>query len=390
MTELLLRIFVRNYRNTDSPAVHAAIGRLAGVVGIVCNFFLSIVKLAAGTAAVSVSITADALNNLSDCVSSLITLLGFRMAQRPADQEHPYGHARIEYMTGMIVSFLILMMGAELAKSSLSKIVHPSVSNLETAAIFILTLSIAAKIWLYLFNRSLGKRIRSAALQATATDSRNDAVATLAVLLGCLADRAWNINADGYVGLAVAVFILYSGIDIARETAKPLLGNQADEELVRKISDLILSHDRILGIHDLLLHDYGPGKCYASVHAELSAREDPLICHDILDDIECDVADQLNIQLVIHYDPVVLSDSEWNRNKEIVEETLRTINPQFSMHDFRLVKGAEKTKIVFDLQVPYSMNGQYRSLKEQIDGALNERGIRYPTMIRFENMRNLI
>lgn len=385
MTELLLRMFVKNGRDENDPSVHAAIGKLAGVVGIICNFLLSITKLAAGTMVGSVSITADALNNLSDCVSSLITLLGFRMAQRPADREHPYGHARIEYMTGMIVSFLVLMMGAELAKSSFSKILHPSDLELETAAFFVLILSIAVKIWLYLFNRTLGKKIRSASLYATATDSRNDAVATSAVLIGCLLSQIWNINADGFVGLAVACFILYSGIDTAKQTAEPLLGNQVDDELVRKISELILSHDKILGIHDLLLHDYGPGKCYASVHAELNAEEDPLICHDIIDDIECDAADQLNIQLVIHYDPVVLNDSEWNRSKATVTEVIRTIDPAFSIHDFRLVKGAEQTKIVFDLQVPYSRNGQYRRIKEQIDGMLRERGILYSTVIRFEN-----
>lgn len=385
MTELLLRVCVRNYRETNDTDVRAAIGKLAGIVGIFCNFLLSFSKLAAGVVTGSVSITADALNNLSDCIASLITLLGFRMAQRPADQEHPYGHARIEYITGMIISLLVLMMGVELVKTSVGKIIHPETLKLEKAAFLILLLSIGLKLWLYLFNRSLGKKISSASLYATAADSRNDAIATFAVLLGCIVNQIWKVNIDGYVGLLVALFILYSGIGIARETAAPLLGNQADEELVSQISELILSHDKILGIHDLLLHDYGPGKCYASVHAELSAEEDPLICHDIIDDIECDVADLFNIQLVIHYDPVVLNDREWDQRKEEVTAVIQEINPAFSLHDFRLVKGAEQTKIVFDLQVPYSMSGQYRSLKEQIDTKLKAKGIPYPTMIRFEN-----
>lgn len=388
MTELLLSIFVQNYKKTNDPEVRSAIGKMAGIVGIICNFLLSLGKLSVGMVTSSVSIMADALNNLSDCIASLITLLGFRMAQRPADQEHPYGHARIEYITGMIISILVLMMGIELIKSSVDKIVHPMELQLETTAFLILLLSIGLKFWMYLFNRSLGKRIGSASLYATAADSRNDAIATMAVLAGCIVNHIWKINIDGYVGLLVALFILYSGIGIAKETAAPLLGNQADEKLVRQISELILSHDKILGIHDLLLHDYGPGKCYASVHAELNAEEDPLVCHDIIDDIECDVADQFNIQLVIHYDPVVLNDREWNQRKEEVTAVIQEIDPTFSLHDFRLVKGAEQTKIVFDLQVPYSMSGQYRSLKEQIDRKLKERGVLYPTMIRFENKKD--
>lgn len=385
MTELLLRIFIKTDEKQKDASVHAAVGKLAGIVGIICNFFLSACKLTVGLIAGSVSITADALNNLSDCISSLITLLGFRMAQRPADQEHPYGHARMEYITGMIISLLILMMGVELVRSSAEKIFHPAELELDTAAFIILIISILVKLWMYRFNRTLGAKIRSASLYATAADSRNDAVATAAVLLGCVVNRIWQINVDGYVGMAVALFILYSGINIAKETAAPLLGNQADSDTVKEISDLILSHDKILGIHDLLIHDYGPGKCYASVHAELSAEEDPLICHDIIDDIECDAADQLNIHLVIHYDPVVLNDSEWNRQKAITEAVIRELDPDFSMHDFRLVKGAAQTKIVFDLQVPYAMNGQYRALKEQIDTALRQHGITYSTVIRFEN-----
>ena len=384
MTELLLRIFVKDYRDTCNPKVHLKIGKLAGIVGIVCNFLLSGGKLIAGIAVGSVSITADSLNNLSDAVSSLITLLGFRIAQHPADREHPYGHARFEYMSGMIVSVLILMMGVELTKSSVSKIIHPVEMKIETTALVILIVSICMKMWMCVFNRSLGKRIKSATLFATATDSRNDVIATSAVLVGCIVNKIVGVNVDGYVGLAVAIFILYSGISIAKETVTPLLGKAADEDLVKQISDIIMSHDKVLGIHDLLLHDYGPGKCYASVHVELSAEENPLVCHDILDDIEWKVAEQLNVQLVIHYDPIITNDSEWNNLKHRVAEILDEINPAFSMHDFRLVKGADQTKIVFDLVIPYSMNGQHRKLKEGIDEKLKINDICYPTIIRFE------
>ncbi len=384
MTELLLRIFVKNYRDTNNPKVHSEIGKLAGIVGIVCNFLLSGGKLVVGIAVGSVSITADALNNLSDAVSSIITSLGFRIAQYPADREHPYGHARFEYISGMIISVLILIMGVELAKSSVSKIIHPTEMKIEITALVILIISICMKLWMYVFNRSLGKRIKSATLFATAADSRNDVIATSAVLVGCIVNKIFAVNVDGYVGLAVAIFILFSGISIAKETVTPLLGKAADEDLVKQIRNVIMSHEKVLGIHDLLLHDYGTGRCYASVHAELSAEEDPLVCHDILDDIEWDVAEQLNVQLVIHYDPVITNDSEWNNLKCSVAEILDEINPAFTMHDFRLVKGADQTKIVFDLVIPYSMNGQHRKLKESIDEKLKIKGICYPTIIRFE------
>lgn len=385
MTKLLLRIFVKNRQDTADPKTRAAIGKLAGGVGIFCNCLLGAAKLAAGVLTGSISVTADALNNLSDAVSSVVTFFGFRLAQHPADPKHPYGHARVEYISGLVVSALILMMGFELVKSSVSRIFQPETLVLETAAFVILILSVCVKLWMYLFNRRLGKMIKSSALKATAADSRNDAIATLAVLAGFAVNKLWQINVDGYVGLAVAVFILYSGIAVARETVSPLLGKAADPELVEKISIIILSHEKVLGIHDLLIHDYGPGKCYASVHAELSAQEDPLVCHDILDDIEWDVAEALNVHLVIHYDPVMVNDGEWNRLRTQITELLQRMDASFSMHDFRLVKGAHQTKLVFDLIVPHAIQGQHRKLKEEIDGLLREEGIDYPTVIRFES-----
>lgn len=384
MTEFLLRTFVKNYQDTSNPKVHSEIGKLAGVVGIVCNFLLSGGKLIAGIVVGSVSITADALNNLSDAVSSLITLLGFRIAQHPADKEHPYGHARFEYMSGMIVSVLILMMGIELAQSSVSKIFHPVEIKFETMALLILIISIGMKMWMYFFNRSLGKRIKSTTLFATATDSRNDVIATSAVLAGCIVNKICGINVDGYVGLAVAIFILCSGISIAKETMTLLLGKAADEDLVEQIKDIIMSHDKVLGVHDLLLHDYGPGKCYASVHVELSAEENPLECHNILDEIERTVEEQLNIQFVIHYDPVIANDREGNQLKNCMTEILAEINPAFSIHDFRLVRDDTQTRILFDLVIPYSMDGQQQQLKEDIEEKLKINNIYYPTIIRFE------
>lgn len=384
MTELLLRLFVRDYKNTSSPSVHSAIGKLAGVTGIVCNILLFLGKLAAGILSGSVSIIADAVNNLSDASSSLVTLLGFRMAQQPADRDHPYGHARYEYLSGLVIAALILLIGADLAKSSAEKILHPEDVAFSAVTFAILLCSIAVKIWMALFFASLGRRIRSTTLRATSVDSRNDVITSSAVLAGCLVNYFLDINIDGWVGLAVAIFILYSGVSIAKETVSPLLGKRADPALVEKISSLVLAHGKILGIHDLLVHDYGPGQCFASLHAELSAEEDPLVCHDIIDEIECEVLEKLNVHLVIHYDPVVQNDEEWDEMRHTVSKIIRDIDPHLSMHDFRMVRGAKQTKLVFDLAVPYSMTDQRWELKDRIDGELSRLGKQYITVIRFD------
>ena len=384
MTSLLLRLFVKDYENTESVAVHSAIGRLAGFTGIICNLLLFLGKLTVGWLANSVSIIADAINNLSDASSSVVTLLGFKMAQQPADAEHPYGHARYEYLSGLVVAALILIIGFDLAKSSFQKILHPEAVEFSAATFVVLVLSIAVKLWMAGFFRSLGKRIHSTTLQATSVDSRNDVVASTAVLLGCAAGYFFHVNIDGIIGLAVAVFILYSGVDIARETISPLLGKQADPELIDRITQLVLSHEKILGIHDLLVHDYGPGQCFATVHAELSAEEDPLECHDIIDDIERDALEQMNVHLVIHYDPVVLNDEEWNTMRKIMDEIIVKVDPKLSMHDFRVVRSSKKTKLMFDLAVPYSMRSRHREIKAQIDALLAERGKDYKTVISFD------
>lgn len=363
-----------------TPAERAAIGKRAGGIGIACNALLFAAKLLAGVLSGSVAVMADAFNNLSDASSSLVTFLGFRLAQRPADKDHPYGHARYEYLAGLAVAVLILLIGAELVRTSFSKILNPAPVAFDRLTVAILLASVLIKGALFFLFASLGKRIQSATLAATAADSRNDVLITLAVLAGGLIP----LPIDGYVGLAVALFILYSGVRVAGDTVSPLLGKQADEALVKRISELVLSHEKILGIHDLLIHDYGYGQSFASVHAEISAEEDALYCHDIIDDIECDALEQLGVHLVIHYDPVVLDDAEWNALRAVVTEIIAGIDPQLSMHDFRLVKGARQTKLVFDLAVPYELHDRYREFKEQIDRALAERGEHYDTVIRLD------
>lgn len=386
MTNILLRLFIKNCEDTQNPAVRSSIGKLAGLTGIVCNCLLTVLKLVIGLLVGSMAIIADGVNNLSDAASSLTTLLGFRMAQRPADKQHPYGHARYEYLSGLAVAALILLIGAELVKSSIAKIIKPEPIDISAATIALLAASVAVKLWMSGFYKTLGKKINSTALYATSVDSRNDVISTCAVLLGCLVNYLFGLNIDGCVGLAVAIFILYSSVGIAKDTISPLLGQQADDELVDKITELVLSHEKVLGVHDLLVHDYGPGRCYASAHVELSADEDPMACHDIIDDIECDVLEKMNVHFVIHYDPVVQNDAEQNEMRRTVGEIVSELNPAFSIHDFRIVRGSAQSKLVFDLGVPYSMIEKKKEIKERIDAALNERGKKYITIIRFDGI----
>ena len=384
MTKLLLRLFVKEYENGNDITVRASVGKLAGITGIVCNCILFLGKLMAGILAGSVAIIADAVNNLSDASSSVVTLLGFRLAQMPADQDHPYGHARYEYLSGLMVAVLILVIGVELVKSSVGKIIHPEAVDFSVITVVILVCSVLMKLWMSKFFGFLGKQIDSLTLQATSVDSRNDVISTIAVLLGCLVGYLLDVNIDGYVGLAVAVFILYSGFHMVKETISPLLGEQADPELVEKIKVLVYSHGEVLNVHDLLVHDYGPGRCFASIHAELSARLDPMEVHDIIDKIECETLDELNVHLVIHYDPVLPDDDEWAEMRTVMGEILTEIAPEVSMHCFRMVGGAKQKNLVFDLMVPYDSSKPNWVLKQEIDRALMIREKHYGTVIRFD------
>ncbi|MBR5794405.1 MAG: cation transporter [Anaerotignum sp.] len=384
MTKFLLRLFVKNYENSEDMAVRASVGKLAGATGIVCNIILFLGKLLAGVLAGSVAIIADAVNNLSDASSSVVTLLGFRLAQQPADADHPYGHARYEYLSGLMVAVLILVIGVELVKSSVGKIISPEPIDFSMITVGILVASVVVKLWMSMFFGTLGKKINSLTLQATSLDSRNDVVSTIAVLAGCVAGYFLHVNIDGYVGLLVAVFILYSGVNIVKETISPLLGEQADEELVGRIKELVLSCEEVLNVHDLLIHDYGPGRCFASIHAEVSARLDPMEVHDILDDIECEAMKKLNVHLVIHYDPVLPDDAEWTEMSNMMGEIIKEVAPEVTMHCFRMVGGAKQKNLVFDLMVPYDSEKTNQELKKEIDAQLVARNKKYGTVIRFD------
>lgn len=385
MTQLLLKLFVKNHQNTSDPKVRSTYGKLAGIVGILCNILLFAGKLLVGILSGAVSVTADAVNNLTDASSSVVTLLGFKLAERPADEEHPYGHARIEYLSALGVAAMILVIGVELVKGAWDKILHPAAVTVSPVVIGVLIASVLLKLWMSLFCKTLGKKIDSKALEATATDSRNDVISTLAVLCSLLLSHFLNWNIDGYIGMAVALFIIWSGCSLAKETISPLLGESADEELVASIRDLIMSHEGVLGLHDLMVHDYGPGQCFASVHAEMDAQANPLLCHDILDDIERDAKEQLHVHLVVHYDPVVTNDRELNRMKTLVEQEVKAIEPTLSIHDFRMVRGVKHTNLIFDLVVPFKFKGREAEFKERIDQKVQFENKKYYTVITFES-----
>ena len=362
-----------------------AVGRLAGIVGIAANALLFAMKLVVGTLAGSVSITADALNNLSDASSSVVTLLGFKLAEKPADADHPYGHARYEYLSGLAVAAMILFIGYELAKSSVQKIFNPVAVDFTWITAAVLLASMVMKLWLSLFNRRMGKKINSDTLMATAADCRNDVIATGAVLISAVAEKFTGWRIDGFMGLAVALFILYSGIGLAKDTISPLLGEAVAPELQAQILDKIRSEQRVLGYHDLMVHDYGPGRRFASVHVEMDRNEDPLLCHELIDNLERECWDSHGIQLVIHYDPVVTDDPELDRMRNAAMTALKNIDSRLTLHDFRMVQGSGHTNLIFDVAVPEDLMSRKAEIKSKLDKTLNQNApCTYYTVITFD------
>ena len=370
MTNLLIKWFVKNADATENPDVRLAYGRMAGVVGIVCNLLLAASKLAVGLFSGSISIAADAVNNLSDTASSVITLAGFRMASKPADKEHPFGHARFEYIAGLSVAILIMVIGIELAKSSFARILSPAPVRYNAVALAVLGLSILVKLWMALFNRSIGRRIHSPALIATFADSRNDVVATAAVLAAAAVAWATGLSLDGWMGLAVAAFVLVSGALLVRDTLNPLLGEAPDPELVKYVGDKIKSYSGVLGTHDLIVHDYGPGRRFASAHVEMSSEQDVMHSHDTIDNIEQDFLQNDNIHLIIHYDPVETGDEEVNTARGFAARAVAAIDSRMTIHDFRMVDGPTHTNYIFDVVAPVEMELDEDALREQIEAAL--------------------
>ncbi len=349
---LLSKIFIRQQDLTD-PAVRRSYGVLCGAVGILLNLVLFTGKCCAGLLAQSVAILADAVNNLSDAGSSLITLIGFKLAGQAPDRDHPFGHGRIEYISGMIVSLLIILMGVELLKSSVDKILHPAPVTGGPLVLAILAASIAVKLYMYAYNRGVGKKIDSAAMRATAADSLSDAVATSAVLGATVIGQYTDLMIDGWCGILVAGFVLYSGLSAAKETISPLLGQAPEPEFVEQIEQIVMAHEEVQGMHDLVVHNYGPGRIMISLHAEVPASGDILALHDAVDNIESELRARLQCDAVIHMDPVVTDDPEVNALKAQVQAAVRAIDPVLSIHDFRVVAGPTHTNLIFDVLLPY-------------------------------------
>ncbi len=350
----------------------AKLGKRSGAVGIGCNVLLFAGKLTVGILSGAVSILADALNNLTDAASSIVTLIGFKLAEKPADSEHPYGHARYEYLSGLAVAALILIIGFELAKSSVEKILSPSPVVLSAPMVAVLVLSIVGKLWLCFYYRRLGRKIASTALLASSVDSRNDVIATLAVLTAGIVETYTRLPVDGYVGLAVAAFILYSGIQLGKETISPLLGEGASPELRQVIVETVSSEARVLGYHDLMVHDYGPGQRFASIHVEMDQKEDPLLCHELIDELERICLEKHNTHLVIHYDPVVTDDEELNALQSLVRQTLQSLDEKLSVHDFRMVRRSELNTLFFDVGTPQQWENKTQDIQTAIENALKE------------------
>lgn len=372
MTSFLIKRFVKNHTEVEKQAVRQSYARLAGLTGIVCNILLFLLKLSAGLLSGSVSVMADAFNNLSDTGSSLVTLIGFKMAGKPADPEHPFGHGRIEYMSGFIVSVLIMLVGVELFKGSFKKIFHPEAIEVSILTVIALVISIGLKFWMSRFNRRLGKAIGSGALEATSRDSLTDCVATAGVLLAVGVSALFQLNIDAYMGVIVSLFILYTGFKTARETLNPLLGSPPDPGLVKELEQRVLSYEGFVGIHDLVVHNYGPGRSFASLHVEVPVGADITRCHEQIDLCEKQVGADLNLTLVIHMDPIVTDDAEVNAVKAQVLEKIRQIDPRLSLHDFRMVKGEKRSNLIFDVVIPPDLKIPHVNLCGCIDDLVKE------------------
>ena len=361
------------------PKVRSAVGRRAGLVGIGCNVLLFAAKLLVGILSGSVSVTADAMNNLADASSSVVTLIGFKLAEKPADEDHPYGHARFEYLSGLAVAALIIVIGFELAKTSVGKILQPEPVSLSGSLVAVLVFSIFGKLFLSLLNTRWGNFIHSTTLLATAADSRNDAISTGAVLLAAVLEGVFGWQIDGYMGLAVALFILYSGATLAKETISPLLGESASPELQQQIAALVKQEEAVLGYHDLMVHDYGPGQRFGSLHVEMDQGKDPLWCHELIDDLERKCFQELGVHLVIHYDPIVVGDEELDEMRAFLSGELTKLDARLSLHDFRMVKGTGHTNLIFDIAMPHTLSGQEKEIKKGLENALaqKDQGIYY-------------
>lgn len=386
MTDFLVKIFIKNRENVQDAKVRTAYGVMASIVGICCNILLFAVKLIGGLLMNSISVMADAFNNLSDAASSIISFVGVKLAGRPADEAHPFGHGRYEYIAALIVAFLVLEVGFSCLKSSVGKVLHPEKVQFDWVIVLLLTLSVLVKVWMAFFNRKIGGRINSKVMQATAADSFGDVLVTSATVLSLFIGKWTGLSVDGYMGVIVSVVVLIAGFNIAKETLEPLLGEAIDREVYDTITSKVESYDGILGSHDLIVHNYGPTHSMATIHAEVSNESDIETAHELIDKIEREVLRDLNIFLVIHMDPVEVRDATVAERKQMVAEIVRELEPDASIHDFRVVNGKDQINLIFDLVVPYSYSGgQEIELVHRIMERVKEKDARYECVMNLEN-----
>lgn len=355
MTELLVRFFIKTPERTEDASVREAYGILAGIVGIACNLVLCAMKFIIGIISGSIAIQADAVNNLSDVGSSAVMLIGSKMAGKPADREHPYGHARMEYIAALIIAFLILIVGFELGRESVLKIIAPEPVEFSVAMIVVLVLSILVKFWMSRFTSNIGRRIHSSTMSAATSDSISDVISTGAILISSVVGYFKGVNIDGYIGVIVAGFVLYSGITILRDTISPLMGEAPDPKTVAELTDRILAYDGIIGIHDIMVHSYGPGKRIASAHAEVRSDCDLMAIHETIDTAEREIGAQMGILLTLHLDPIEVDNAALNVAKDEIAGVLASIDPALRFHDFRMVRGENRTNLLFDIVVQPGM-----------------------------------
>lgn len=383
-SNFLVKRFVKNYDNVSDVKVRGAYANLAGIVGITTNLMLFIIKLSVGLFSNSVSILADAFNNLSDAASSIITIIGFKMANKPADAEHPFGHGRIEYITAMIVSFMVMLVGLQFVKTSFQKIINPTIVTFELWPFILLLISIGFKFWLSKFNKSIGNKINSSTLKATATDAMGDVFTSTTVVISFLISKFTTLPIDGYIGIVVALAIVYSGFSLIKETLSPLLGEPPDPVLVSDITDMVMSYDNITGIHDLIVHNYGPGRIMASIHAEIPSNIDIMEIHHIIDTAEREISKKLNIYLVIHMDPICVDTDEIIEARNMLKDVLSKYEEVKSFHDFRVVGENNNKSLIFDIEVcPTCLANEISSAKllDNIEKDIKEKAPEYRCVI---------
>lgn len=384
MITLLSKLFVKNYKDYNDQAVRKSYGRLAGIVGIVSNVMLCIMKIVIGIVANSIAIISDGINNLADASSSIITLIGFKLASLPEDKDHPYGHARYEYLTGLLISVMIIVVGIQLLKSSFAKVLNPDPVSFSYITVIVLAVAIAVKVWQSVFNISIGKKISSSALIATGTDSRNDVIATSAVLVSIIIGKLSEIQLDGIMGCLVALFIIWSGIQLIRETISPLLGEAPDEDLVRQIQQIVLEEENVLGTHDLIVHNYGPGKVFASIHIEVDSEGSLLQIHEMIDDIEMKVKKLLNIEFTAHMDPIEINNPAIQKLYKTIAGTIQSMDGVLSIHDLRMVPGDSHTNIIFDVVLSPECKLSKGDIISTLEGTVKKIDEKYFIVINFD------